>query len=983
MMPARTLLIAAAVASCSSFGQHLVPQRIVALGNANTTFAPVSLLSLEAPTAKNTALWRAACRSADVLRYDEDAANAILAAQPPFIALEVPTSTGTLTLDIERADILADGFVVRRSSDERVVEVPTAVHYQGMIRGDGTSLVAISIFEHELMGIIADDDGQRVIGRFVRGPQGLHVLYNDRDLVQSNAFTCGTLMQPHHNEPVGEVQEVGDRTTRCVRLFWEAAYDIYQSKGSVANTVNYLTGLFNQASVLYANDGISVSLQETYVWNTPSPYNGGSSNSRLNQFGITRTSFNGDLAHLLDYGGYGGLAWLNTLCSSTSSRMAYSGIGSSYDIIPLYSWSVNVVAHEQGHNMGSSHTHDCVWNGNSTAIDGCGPTAGYGSSPGGCSQAALPAGGGTVMSYCHLVAGTGINLNMGFGAQPAQLIRNNIEAASCLSGCGSLLTNDACANAILIGCDSLVFGTTVNASADSPPTCITGLSGSPGVWYKVVGSGYTMVASLCGSGFNTRIGVFSGTCGSLVCVTGNDDDQGPGGADLCGGGVQSSTSWASTAGSTYYILVTGQSSAAKGIFNLSVACSCFSPTPACTPTSFNGSAGYGLTVNRVVFAAIDNSTSQATNYPYTDFSCTKNTFLSAGGTYPLSVTLNGTAANTEIFRAYIDWNNNGQFEDPSEFIGSGSQGAGSGTTTVNVIVPGGAVMNTPLRMRVYGESGDLSAAERTCAASLFVGDVEDYAVWVNSSGISVAPRVFLEGAYDPATGLMSDVLRSGSMLPSTQPYTAMGYSFTGFPGAGTTLGAGVLTVTGGNAIVDWVIVELRTAATPSTVAASCAALLQRDGDVVGLNGTSPVSFMVAPGNYHVAIRHRNHLGCMSSSAAALNASPITINFTTAATSTYGTAARKSVTGTFPAQVLWSGDVTFNHAIKYTGGSNDRDPILVRVGNTTPNNTVNGYWKEDVNLNGVVKYTGGGNDRDPILVNVGNTTPNNVRQEQLP
>ena len=35
------------------------------------------------------------------------------------------------------------------------------------------------------------------------------------------------------------------------------------------------------------------------------------------------------------------------------------------------------------------------------------------------------------------------------------------------------------------------------------------------------------------------------------------------------------------------------------------------------------------------------------------------------------------------------------------------------------------------------------------------------------------------------------------------------------------------------------------------------------------------------------------------------------------------------------------------------------------------------------MNGVVKYTGSVNDRDPILVNVGSTTPNAVRNGQVP
>ena len=50
----------------------------------------------------------------------------------------------------------------------------------------------------------------------------------------------------------------------------------------------------------------------------------------------------------------------------------------------------------------------------------------------------------------------------------------------------------------------------------------------------------------------------------------------------------------------------------------------------------------------------------------------------------------------------------------------------------------------------------------------------------------------------------------------------------------------------------------------------------------------------------------------------------------------------------------------------------------------PNNIIaNAYSTRDVNLNGNVQYAGSGNDRDPILVNVGSTTPNNLRLQQLP
>ena len=158
------------------------------------------------------------------------------------------------------------------------------------------------------------------------------------------------------------------------------------------------------------------------------------------------------------------------------------------------------------------------------------------------------------------------------------------------------------------------------------------------------------------------------------------------------------------------------------------------------------------------------------------------------------------------------------------------------------------------------------------------------------------------------------------------------------------------------------------------------ALVQRDGDVVGVDGTSVLKLPVAAGSYRVAVRHRSHLGAMTASAVSLGTVAATADLSVPGTTMFGTEPRKNVNGVY---ALWAGDITFNGQIKYTGGTNDRDPILLRVGSTTPNNSVPGYWAEDVTMDGVVKYAGTANDRDPILVNVGSTTPNNVRTQQLP
>ncbi|MBK9336210.1 MAG: hypothetical protein IPM98_06340 [Lewinellaceae bacterium] len=55
--------------------------------------------------------------------------------------------------------------------------------------------------------------------------------------------------------------------------------------------------------------------------------------------------------------------------------------------------------------------------------------------------------------------------------------------------------------------------------------------------------------------------------------------------------------------------------------------------------------------------------------------------------------------------------------------------------------------------------------------------------------------------------------------------------------------------------------ELRDAVNPALVLATRSALLQRDGDVVDVDGVSPVVFGVVSGqDYYPTVRHRNHLG---------------------------------------------------------------------------------------------------------------------------
>lgn len=129
-----------------------------------------------------------------------------------------------------------------------------------------------------------------------------------------------------------------------------------------------------------------------------------------------------------------------------------------------------------------------------------------------------------------------------------------------------------------------------------------------------------------------------------------------------------------------------------------------------------------------------------------------------------------------------------------------------------------------------------------------------------------APKIFLQGA------LSGTIMNNAISIPDSEPYTAMGY--TTLQNAGANLTSAAKGMTGNNAIVDWVIVELRTGKSPSTatdVAYQRVALLQRDGDVVDVDGTSYLGFTnVQAGNYYMAVRHRNHLGVMANTSFTIN-----------------------------------------------------------------------------------------------------------------
>ena len=240
-------------------------------------------------------------------------------------------------------------------------------------------------------------------------------------------------------------------------------------------------------------------------------------------------------------------------------------------------------------------------------------------------------------------------------------------------------------------------------------------------------------------------------------------------------------------------------------------------------------------------------------------------------------------------------------------------------------------------------------------------------------------RMFLGGAYRASIGLMRDNLRQQGLLPNLQPYAIPFFPPANGVGAWA-MPQHLLAVEGEEAVVDWVFLELISAADSSTVAATRVGILHRNGWVTSADGHSPIDFSAGAGSYFLRVRHRNHLGVTTSQPITLGPSTTTVDLTDPATPTFGTDAQMEVNGV---RMLWPGDANTDGAVKYFGPYNDRDKILVAIGGSVPTATVTGYRAEDVNLDGTVKYSGPANDRDIILQTIGGTVPTAVRVEQRP
>ncbi len=238
-------------------------------------------------------------------------------------------------------------------------------------------------------------------------------------------------------------------------------------------------------------------------------------------------------------------------------------------------------------------------------------------------------------------------------------------------------------------------------------------------------------------------------------------------------------------------------------------------------------------------------------------------------------------------------------------------------------------------------------ADITFEPSTFVNDVEALPVPTElvdgyvSPFVVVDAKVFLEGPFPASATLMNTTLNTLGVIPTTQPYSNAPWSY----GGSETLAS----IPAG--VVDWILVELRDKNDNTNIIATRAGFVLDNGDIVDLDGVSPLSFPggITPDEYFIAVRHRNHLDVISENAVLIDANSSNYDFTLQSD------GQKSVNGIF---VMFAGDTDGDLEVTIT----DRSLVTFQLGN-------DGYLKEDIDLDGEITIT----DRGKLTGNLGNNS----------
>jgi hypothetical protein len=316
--------------------------------------------------------------------------------------------------------------------------VPTLQTFRIVLHG--VPVGSLVLMQGEVFGSFHDGNRQWELAQV----DGLdYAVFDANERTDVVPFECatdesGASETPRHTLEHG-MEQARSGGGGCVEIALDVDNYTYNTYDDMGSATDWALAVLAGVEAIYTQElgGLAL-LQASYVhlWQSVDPMAAyvNDAGAMLDQF---RSTWEGtpsldaiqrDITHLVSKRtntGTGGIAYLGTNCSSYAYGFSANLTSSTSTNINNYSWNLNVVSHELGHNFGSNHTHWCGWPGG--PIDLCyTPEGGCG----GNVQGQV----GTIMSYCHVASGGSVVLQFHPTVESEALIPG-ISNSGCYGGC--------------------------------------------------------------------------------------------------------------------------------------------------------------------------------------------------------------------------------------------------------------------------------------------------------------------------------------------------------------------------------------------------------------------------------------------------------------------------------------------------------------------------------------------------------------------
>ncbi len=412
---------------------HVTTDETMVIGDLLTSG---ELLTAEALVARGVLPRAVAVSGARLVDVSLGAAQGLRDSRGPIELRNVPVG-GEVTEDflLTPFEVFSDDAQVFRMVDGQAVPAPRpdVRFFKGRGITDTTSSLLLSVAGGRDVVMRVQSGGETTL----INPIPSETRETQHMMVAGSALSgepLGTLCSsgelPQHQEAMAAMTEEGEHAMARTGELIEAEIMVDINYGLIANAFggdtdaasSYALNIVAASSGLYERDlSMSLKVSQLFYWAQPDPFSAASSQGQLQSYQQYCNNARGDQARdlavlMADLADGGGIAYLDVVCNP---QMGYAVTNMEINTtFPAqgYSWDLVVVTHELGHNFGSPHTH-CY----SPPIDRCNSE---------CGHAVVPQVG-TIMSYCHLLEGYGIEPY--FHDRVRNQILGRVQNAACLT----------------------------------------------------------------------------------------------------------------------------------------------------------------------------------------------------------------------------------------------------------------------------------------------------------------------------------------------------------------------------------------------------------------------------------------------------------------------------------------------------------------------------------------------------------------------